>query len=141
MQKPKQSSAYSNVEETLQKLKDISVLNKEIETLRNQLKEKDMEIAALKRSGPKPSDLTVQRIEVSSEQVIAETQLKLLEEKALSGHPLSLEEIRIYDLLVKNKRLAMGESTENTGFRVLPPDIGDAELLRIAQTNEKKEDH
>jgi predicted DNA-binding transcriptional regulator len=140
MSKPKQTSAYSNVEETLQKLKDIAVLNKEIESLKNQLKDKDVEIAALKRAGPK-SDLTVQRLDVSSEQVIAETQLKLLEDKALSGHPLSLEEIRIYDLLVKNKRLAMGESTENASFRVLPPDMGDAELLRIAQTNEKKDDH
>ena len=137
MSKPKSVSVYSNVEETLQKLKDISVLNKEMEALKNQLKEKDREIASLK-SAPRPIDNSISRLDVSSEQVIAETQLKLLEEKALSGHPLSLEEIRIYDLLVKNKRLATGESTENASFRVLPSNIEDAELLRIAQTNEKK---
>ena len=138
MSKPKSVNAYSNVEETLQKLKDIAFLNKEIESLKNQLKDKDKEIAFLKSSF-NPSSPVV-RDDISSEQVIAETQLKLLEEKALSGHPLSLEEIRIYDLLVKNKRLATGESTENASFRVLPSNIEDAELLRIAQTNEKKQD-
>lgn len=138
MSKPKSVNAYSNVEETLQKLKDIAFLNKEIENLKNQLMNKDKEIAFLK-SNLNPSSPVI-REDISSEQVIAETQLKLLEEKALSGHPLSLEEIRIYDLLVKNKRLATGESTENASFRVLPSNIEDAELLRIAQTNEKKQD-
>ena len=52
---------------------------------------------------------------------------------------LSLEEIKTLDLLVKNKRLLNKKSTSNNEFNVLPAEISEDELLRIAESVEEKE--
>lgn len=51
---------------------------------------------------------------------------------------LSLEEIKTLDLLVKNKRLLNKKSTSNNEFNVLPAEISEDELLRIAESVEEK---
>lgn len=66
---------------------------------------------------------------VNDEEVIAIKQLELLK-AASQMRPLSLEEVRIYDLLVKNKRLAQGDSTNIVDTVKLPKDK--SQLLKIA---------
>lgn len=68
--------------------------------------------------------------EMSPEESIAEIQLNKLHQAAKT-RSLTLEEVRTYDLLVKNKRLAQEKSTQNVSqgsFR----DVSDIELAKIA---------
>lgn len=72
-------------------------------------------------------------IEVSSESEIAELQLERLR-KSARERVLTLEEIRAYDLLVKNKRLGQDQSTINldkSSYR----DVSDADLMQIAASS------
>lgn len=133
-------NSSSQIEEQLKKLKDIAYLNKEIDELKKQLISKDKEIATLKAKLAQSSDESdgeVSNLSSSSEETIARTQLALLEQKAMI-QPLSLEEVRIYDLLVKNLRLSTEQATSTT--RVLPAGTSKDELLKLAQANVKEED-
>lgn len=133
-------NSSSQIEEQLKKLKDIAYLNKEIDELKKQLISKDKEIATLKAKLVQYSDESdgeVSNLSSSSEETIARTQLALLEQKAMI-QPLSLEEVRIYDLLVKNLRLSTEQATSTT--RVLPAGTSKDELLKLAQANVKEED-
>lgn len=71
---------------------------------------------------------------ITAEEEIAEVQLERLRQAAKS-RTLTLEEIRAYDLLVKNKRLSQDESTINLS-KAHYRDISDSDLLQIAEKNE-----
>ncbi len=70
--------------------------------------------------------------EVSAEEEIAQLQLERLR-IAAKARPLTLEETRMYDLLVKNKRLASDEPTVNMLSKGSYRDVGEIELLKIAE--------
>ncbi len=72
---------------------------------------------------------------VMAEEEIAQIQLERLRQSAKT-RPLTLEEVRMYDLLVKNKRLVLDESTINLGKNQYR-DVADAELLKLAATEVK----
>lgn len=72
-----------------------------------------------------------QRLITSDEQTITEMQLQFLKEKALTRE-LTLDEIKKYDLLIKNKRLSEGQSTVNTEYKTLPTDVSSSDLVQIA---------
>jgi hypothetical protein len=111
--------------------KDIIELKSQIETLVEQLNEKNQEISNLKDvlKGTIPSYIPIVNAEVSDEEEIALKQLERLKEAAKIRH-LSLEEVRIYDLLVKNKRLAQGNSTNIVDTVKLPKEK--SKLIQIA---------
>lgn len=104
-------------------------LYQRLQDLEDIIKLKDEEIKHLKglldSSVPSYSPSFV----VNDEEVIAIKQLDLLKQ-ASQLRPLSLEEVRIYDLLVKNKRLAQGASTNIVDTVKLPKDK--AKLIEIA---------
>lgn len=69
---------------------------------------------------------------VSDEELIANTQLERLKMKAMEQE-LTLEEIKKFDLLVKNKKLSEANTTSLPAeYKNLPEDINDSELLQIA---------
>lgn len=72
---------------------------------------------------------------ISPEEEIAQVQLERLRQSSLN-RTLTLEEVRTFDLLVKNKRLVLDESTVNMGKNKLR-DVEEADLLQLAQTNLK----
>lgn len=92
-------------------------LSQTIDLMTKALAEKDAEIAHLKQllNSAVPligeSNLTV---ESTDEELIANLQLKKLVE-AGRFRELTLDEIRKFDLLVKNKRLAKGDATDIKG--------------------------
>ena len=118
--------------------KKYDLIKSEFEKLTKEIDNKNDTIDALKRRVNGDTSIVVPRAQVSPEEVIAETQLKLLEERAMR-QTLTLEEIKIYDLLVKNKRLTLGQSTENASYRVLPANTDEKSLLEIAQSNVQEE--
>jgi len=71
---------------------------------------------------------------VTAEEEIAETQLERLR-LAAKSRTLTLEEIRAYDLLVKNKRLSQDESTINLS-KAHYRDVSNDDLLQIVGNNE-----
>lgn len=75
---------------------------------------------------------------VTAEEEIAQTQLERLRQAAKS-RILTLEETRMFDLLVKNKRLVLDESTINLGKNQYR-DVADADLLRLAASQVKPPD-
>lgn len=71
----------------------------------------------------------------SNEQLICELQIKRLYDESMS-RPLTLEEAKRLDLLVKNLYLAKGQATEivkNDGAS--PEKASDEELLRVVKAN------
>lgn len=69
-------------------------------------------------------------LSTSSEEEIAVQQLERLRQ-ASQNRVLTLEEVRTYDLLVKNKRLSTNESTVNLGKNQYR-EVAEADLLQIA---------
>lgn len=106
-------------------------LSQELQDLKKQLKEKDNKIEHLEMMLKSISNSTYMPIlpEVTDEEMIALKQLERLKDAA-QIRPLSLEEVRIYDLLVKNKRLAQGSATDIMDTVKLPQDK--KELIKIA---------
>lgn len=74
---------------------------------------------------------------VTPEEEIAHLQLERLR-KAAQTRTLTLEETRMFDLLVKNKRLAQDESTINLS-KASYRDVSDAALLQIAGKDESSD--
>lgn len=69
---------------------------------------------------------------VSDEELIANAQLERLKMKAMEQE-LTLEEIKKFDLLVKNKKLSEANTASLPAeYKNLPEDINDSELLQIA---------
>lgn len=68
-------------------------------------------------------------VTVSSEEEIAQIQLERLRQAA-KNRTLTLEEVRMYDLLVKNKRLVLDESTINLN-KSQYKNLSDTELLQL----------
>lgn len=113
---------------TIEKLlKDIHKKNEEIASLKDILSKSVPLLAA-------PVDLS--KLDLSPEEEIANLQLARLNEAA-QKRVLTLEETRMYDLLVKNKRLAQDKSSSNNtkgSFR----DVSEVELIKIATTPKLK---
>ena len=74
---------------------------------------------------------------ITSEMLIIEKQIQFLKATALT-RMLSLEETKILDIHIKNKRLLEGSSTSilDAEFKSLPANMSDEELLRIAESVE-----
>lgn len=68
-------------------------------------------------------------------QLIAETQLSRLKNIALTRQ-MTLEEVRIYDFLVKNQRIAGTDSDEGKNKNPAR-EVSEIELVRIAESNFK----
>lgn len=100
-----------------------------IQDLENLLKTKEDEIKHLKELLDSSVPSFSPNLIVDDAEVIAIKQLELLKQSS-QMRPLSLEEVRIYDLLVKNKRLAQGDSTNIVDTVKLPKDK--AKLIEIA---------
>ena len=107
---------------TIEKLlKDINKKNEEISHLKELLSKS---VPVVQSPTPKNEN------KISPEEEIADLQLAKLNQIAKT-RSLTLEETRMYDLLVKNKRLAQGKSTDNLSkgnYR----DVDEIELIKIA---------
>jgi hypothetical protein len=77
-------------------------------------------------------------VSTSPEEEIAQIQLERLRQAAKT-RILTLEETRMFDLLVKNKRLVLDESTINLGKNQYR-DVADSDLLKIAASQAKPSD-
>lgn len=98
------------------------------DTLLEENKKLQLEINKL-RDAAKPR--SVSKLILSDEELIAQLQLERIKFKALEQE-LTLEEIKKYDLLVKNKRLAEGNATVVADYKKLPENVSDEDLLQIA---------
>ena len=114
-------------------------LSQVVDKLLKQIEEKTNEIRHLQdmlaKSVPIIGDITP--MIVSDEEVIAEYQLKALKSAAMV-RDLTLDEVKRFDLLVKNKRLAQGNVTTIEGKKGLPKELSKEQLIQIA-SNPKRE--
>ena len=110
---------------------ELILLKSEVERLISENKKLQQELNQLKN--PKP-----EKVLLSDETIIAELQLSRLKQKAFAGE-LTSEEIKKYDLLVKNKKLAEGNPTIIADYKKLPENVSEDELVLIASnlTNEE----
>ena len=100
----------------------ISRLESEVESLKRQLVYANDQIPT-----------NVAPVIVTPEQDICERQIAVLQAAVLKGAVLTLEEVKILDLLIKNKRLAKEQPTVIDGKPKLDRNnISDAQLLTIA---------
>lgn len=105
------------------------------------LDKRDEEIRHLQTllSGSVPNVVSLAQ-PVSDEEMIALRQLENLKLIAMS-RDLTLEEIKKYDLLVKNKRLSQGSPTQiEAEFTKLPDNVTDLKKLASKKLLPKKED-
>lgn len=102
------------------------------------LNQKDEEIMALKQilmgQGPDVNQ-GVSPMMVSDEEYISLQQLQRLKEIS-KVRPLTLDETRQFDLLVKNKRLAQGNATTIEGKKI-PENTGTKKLIEIASSTKR----
>lgn len=109
-------------------------LNQFVLDLTDMVKDKEAEIAHLKKLLQGTSNIVMP---LSDEEEIIEIQLGLLKQ-AGRERTLSLPEIKMLDLLVKNKRLTKGDVTEIQGKKTLPKEIGKKDLIELAAPTKKK---
>lgn len=107
-------------------LKDASQKTEEIKHLQSLVSQT---VPVMKPEKPKFS------IAVSAEEEIAQLQLERLRHAA-KNRVLTLEETRMFDLLVKNKRLVLDESTINLNKNQYR-DVSNDDLLQLATTEVK----
>ena len=107
-------------------------LSNTINTLLTRISDKELEIVHLKKllEGLVPKNQAI-KLEVTDEELIADMQLRKLKEYS-TQRELSLEEVKKFDLLVKNKRLAKGDATATIDHKPLPQNVAPQELLKIA---------
>lgn len=128
-----QQNVISNSVELAQRIKDLekqlAIKDEQIEHLESLLKDS---------GGSLIVDPGVQRLQISDEEMIAELQLNRLKEKSQIG-ALSLEDVRIFDLLVKNKRLAQGNPTTiDADYKKLPKEK--TALLKLASSKDSQDE-
>ena len=108
-------------------------LSQRILQLENTIKGKDQEIAHLRdmldKMVPQIDSFEAAPVMPTSEEIIALKQLDLIQQDANSRR-LTLEEVKIFDILVKNKRLAQGKATDTVDMVKLPKEK--AQLIKIA---------
>lgn len=125
---PDIKTAYLKLEENCKGLMDtVDHLLKEIES-------REEEISHLKKllnnSINNPTSSLIE-VNLSDEEFIADMQLRKLKDIAKTKQ-LTLDEIRMFDLLVKNKRLAQGNATTIDGNAKSVKQLGPTELLKLA---------
>jgi hypothetical protein len=110
-------------------------LSQSIDNLLKTLDQKDDEIRHLKQllvGSQLPTFGEVSRILLSDEEIIAEKQLGRLRNMSME-RDLTLDEVKRFDLLVKNKRLAQGNATTIESKPVgLPKDMSNDQLMKLA---------
>lgn len=108
-------------------------LSETIDSLIKQLELKEDEILQLKKalSQSVPTSNQAINLILSDEEVIADIQLNKLKDSA-RVRQLTLDEIRMFDLLVKNKRLAQGNATTIDGQAKSNKNMNPTELLTLA---------
>jgi hypothetical protein len=113
--------------------KQAVALSNTINDLLKQLEYKEEEITHLKQllSGSVPIIGEAIKLEVTDEELIADIQLRKLKDSA-KIRELTLDEIRKFDLLVKNKRLAKGDATTIEGSNLNKKQLPKPELLKLA---------
>lgn len=79
---------------------------------------------------------TIVKLDLSPEQEILEMQIMRLQTVSRE-RSLTLEETKMLDLHIKNKRLLEDKSTINADYKTLPSDITEEELMRIAESVEE----
>lgn len=112
-------------------VESISAENIELSLLRQELERLTSENSTLKNEIQLLKKPKADKVIVSDETVIAEIQLAMIKQKAFAGE-LTLEEIKKYDLLVKNKKLAEGSPTVIADYKRLPDNIEEEDLILIA---------
>lgn len=107
----------------------------------SKIKELEDEVAHLKAllvsSVPMLVEDDVQKIIKLPEEVVIETQIAILQNRALQGRELTLEEVKTLDLLIKNKKLLSGEATTIVQDRKPKKSYSEAELVHIASQPKK----
>lgn len=113
-------------------------LSETINKLLQELEQKSSEIRHLQdmltKTVPIIGEITP--MVISDEEVIAEYQLKALKSTAMI-RDLTLDEVKRFDLLVKNKRLAQGNVTTIEGQKNLPKELTKDQLILIASNTKK----
>jgi hypothetical protein len=79
-----------------------------------------------------------ERIIKSPELCIVEAQIDILQNRALQKE-LTLEEVKVLDLLIKNKKLLSNEPTTINGTAKHKKDYSEDELLKLARIGPKDE--
>lgn len=144
--KIKDSSNTENVlvekfQQSVKKSKEIADMRKYIEnqnvaiiTLQQEIERKNKEIEHLKSmldSCIPLLDTKQENNSISDEELICVTQISKLKKKAMEGD-LTVDEVKMFDTLVKNLRLIRGESTENKAEAKFK-DVNPTKLLEIAK--------
>lgn len=138
-----QSAAEKHLAESYIQLEKKAVaLSETVQKLLKEIEAREEEITHLKQlltsGGITSGNGLVTVSPMTDEELIADVQLRKLKEKAKVSE-LTLDEIRKYDLLVKNKRLAQGEVTTIQGSKVNEASKDKTSLLQIASKKIKGE--
>lgn len=133
-QSPKSDSSKNSLSDNFKaKAKELMIieLNKEIDKLRNELDDSKKEIERLQLLVNKTSSSVITFDNITPEERIIIEQLRILENRAIQKE-LTLEEIKKYDLLVKNKKIISGKDQDQNNDSL--KNVSEDNLLELAKT-------
>ena len=108
-----------------------------MQTFNEKIAAYEEEISHLKAMLFKQADTGIV-MQMTDEELIADIQLRKMSAKA-KEQVLSLEDVKIFDLLVKNKRLAQGNATNINDNKSLPAKLAPSTLIQIASQKKTEE--
>lgn len=88
------------------------------------------------------SEYPVERVIISKEEALIDSQIDLIASRAIGISELTLEDVKKIDLLYKNKALLKEQGRTIAAVKKKPPNssLSNAELIQIASVNEIKKD-
>lgn len=112
----------------------VVALTKELEKAKEEILRLNAELIKLQSN---PTPVVENSSDISDEEDIALRELRKLQNKSKSGQELSLEEVKKYDILVKNKRqVQSGDAPDES--KDLPLGIDEDNLLILANAKTEK---
>lgn len=112
-----------------------NILSQAVDQLQKQLTLKEEEILVLRSQLQSPGLLSVTA--PTDEELIIEAQLRIIKQSGALQRPLSLDEMKMFDLLVKNKKIVKQPEAPIDVPNQLK-DKSPTELLKLAQVKRDK---
>lgn len=116
----------STIKDMKKKFKTKAVVESENQTLKRKVEELESKLARAK------AKTNVIKIHISPEEVILDQQILRLH-KVSTERTLTLDETRMLDIHIKNKRLLNEKSTINADYTKIPDGYTEQDLLEIAK--------
>lgn len=131
--------SISQVQDSFEKNFELLKLERENQGLHETIDKLTKEIDRLRELHLQPQSKLI-KLNITPEEEILEQQINFLQQ-ASRVRMLEVNEAKMLDLYIKNKRLIQEKSTLNAEFSSLPDDISDEKLLQLVESGKYEQEN